>query len=99
MSERRSRKGLLAIAAATVTWLAVAIPGLVMQIEGEHQLTIVFFVLTVAVAYVITGAAGEAGSGSYSAQGPTPPTRSTAIRIRTPGGGSSIGGNCTSGPR
>ena len=44
----------MAIAAATVAWLAVAIPGLVMRIEGEQQLTIVFFVLTVAVAYLIT---------------------------------------------
>ena len=41
-------------------------------------------------------AAGQAG---YSAHGPIPLTRSTAIRIRTPGGGSSIGGKRTSGPR
>lgn len=34
-----------------------------------------------------------------SAQGPTPPTRSTEIRSRTPGGGSSIGGKRISGPR
>jgi hypothetical protein len=54
MSERRSRRGLLAIAVATVAWLAVAIPGLVMRIEGESGPTIVFFVLTVAVAYLIT---------------------------------------------
>jgi molybdopterin-guanine dinucleotide biosynthesis protein A len=32
-------------------------------------------------------------------QGPTPPTRSTAMRSTTPGGGSSMGGNFTSGPR
>ena len=33
------------------------------------------------------------------AQGPTPPRRSTAMCTTTPGGGSSIGGNFTSGPR
>ena len=32
-------------------------------------------------------------------QGPTPPMRSTAIRVTKPGGGSGIGGNLTSGPR
>jgi hypothetical protein len=41
---------------------------------------------------------GESGA-VQPAQGPTPPTRSTAMRRRTPGGGSSIGGNRTSGPR
>ena len=35
----------------------------------------------------------------HSAQGPIPLTRSTAIRSRTPDGGSSIAGNLTSGPR
>ena len=31
--------------------------------------------------------------------GPTPPSRSAVIRTTTPGGGLSIGGNFTSGPR
>jgi hypothetical protein len=35
----------------------------------------------------------------YGFQGPTPPIRSTVTRITWPGGGSSIGGNVTSGPR
>lgn len=35
----------------------------------------------------------------YEAQGPTPATRSTLMRVTNPGGGFSIGGNFTSGPR
>ena len=35
----------------------------------------------------------------YTTQGPTPPMRSTEIRSTWPGGGLSIGGNLTSGPR
>ena len=34
----------------------------------------------------------------HDSQGPTPLTRSTAIRTTVPGGGSSIGGKVTSGP-
>ena len=33
------------------------------------------------------------------AQGPTPPMRSTAMRVTYPGGGLSMGGNLTFGPR
>ncbi len=36
---------------------------------------------------------------SRVAQGPTPPMRSTPMRMTWPGGGSSMGGNRTSGPR
>jgi hypothetical protein len=35
----------------------------------------------------------------HVAHGPTPPTRSTLMRMTCPGGGLSIGGNLTSGPR
>jgi SAM-dependent methyltransferase len=36
---------------------------------------------------------------AYEAQGPTPATRSTSMRVTKPGGGLSNGGNFTSGPR
>ena len=43
--------------------------------------------------------AGRRARLGYAIQGPTPPMRSTEIRSTWPGGGLSIGGNFTSGPR